>query len=186
MIASDLETAIDELQELVEGARVIAPFTGAVWWRADGARAVAVSVRPINGKPGERPPAPRSNSGLVPRTAHVGSDPVHQDRTKSRGLDQPQARTLYHRKLKSSPPSIKNLSAVVICASQTGCAKSGRYNRAGHYLITVPRVPLTPLRTAGFFFYSVLGPRGIGFCAVSGREGGPTKSLAPCSGLIVG
>src|SRR2546427_2033146 len=29
MIAPDLETAIDELQELVEGARVIAPFTGA-------------------------------------------------------------------------------------------------------------------------------------------------------------
>ena len=29
MIASDLETAIDELHELVEGARVIAPFTGA-------------------------------------------------------------------------------------------------------------------------------------------------------------
>src|SRR3989449_6712133 len=29
MIASDLETAIDELQELVEAARVIAPFTGA-------------------------------------------------------------------------------------------------------------------------------------------------------------
>jgi NAD-dependent protein deacetylase/lipoamidase len=29
MIASDLETAIDQLQELVEGARVIAPFTGA-------------------------------------------------------------------------------------------------------------------------------------------------------------
>ena len=29
MIATDLETAIDELQELVEGARVIAPFTGA-------------------------------------------------------------------------------------------------------------------------------------------------------------
>jgi len=78
---------------------------------------------------------------------------VHQDRTKSRGLDQPQARTLYHRKLKSSPPSIKNLSAVVICASQTGCAKSGRYTRAGHYLITVPRVPLTPLRTAGFFLF---------------------------------
>src|SRR5499426_2616140 len=29
MIAPDLETAIDELQELVEGARVMAPFTGA-------------------------------------------------------------------------------------------------------------------------------------------------------------
>ena len=29
MIAPDLETAIDELQELVEAARVIAPFTGA-------------------------------------------------------------------------------------------------------------------------------------------------------------
>jgi NAD-dependent deacetylase len=29
MIAPDLETAIDELQELVDGARVIAPFTGA-------------------------------------------------------------------------------------------------------------------------------------------------------------
>jgi NAD-dependent deacetylase len=29
MIAPDLETAIDKLQELVEGARVIAPFTGA-------------------------------------------------------------------------------------------------------------------------------------------------------------
>src|SRR3989449_10669781 len=29
MIATDLETAIDELQELVEAARVIAPFTGA-------------------------------------------------------------------------------------------------------------------------------------------------------------
>jgi len=29
MIAPDLETAIDELQELVESARVIAPFTGA-------------------------------------------------------------------------------------------------------------------------------------------------------------
>ena len=29
MIAPDLETAIDELQELLEGARVIAPFTGA-------------------------------------------------------------------------------------------------------------------------------------------------------------
>ena len=29
MIAPDLETAIDELEELVEGARVIAPFTGA-------------------------------------------------------------------------------------------------------------------------------------------------------------
>jgi NAD-dependent deacetylase len=29
MIAPDLETAIDRLQELVEGARVIAPFTGA-------------------------------------------------------------------------------------------------------------------------------------------------------------
>jgi NAD-dependent deacetylase len=29
MIASDLESAIDGLQELVEGARVIAPFTGA-------------------------------------------------------------------------------------------------------------------------------------------------------------
>jgi NAD-dependent protein deacetylase/lipoamidase len=29
MTASDLETAIDELQELVEAARVIAPFTGA-------------------------------------------------------------------------------------------------------------------------------------------------------------
>src|ERR671922_391983 len=29
MIAPDLETAIDELQELVDGARVVAPFTGA-------------------------------------------------------------------------------------------------------------------------------------------------------------
>ena len=29
MIASDLETAIDQLQELVEAARVVAPFTGA-------------------------------------------------------------------------------------------------------------------------------------------------------------
>src|ERR1700732_4928822 len=29
MIAPDLETAIDELQDLVESARVIAPFTGA-------------------------------------------------------------------------------------------------------------------------------------------------------------
>jgi NAD-dependent deacetylase len=29
MIAPDLETAIDELQELVDGARVISPFTGA-------------------------------------------------------------------------------------------------------------------------------------------------------------
>src|SRR5438132_11365240 len=29
MIAPDLETAIDELQDLVERARVIAPFTGA-------------------------------------------------------------------------------------------------------------------------------------------------------------
>ena len=29
MIAPDLETAVDELQELVETARVIAPFTGA-------------------------------------------------------------------------------------------------------------------------------------------------------------
>src|ERR1700694_4687749 len=29
MIAPDLETAIDELQELVDAARVIAPFTGA-------------------------------------------------------------------------------------------------------------------------------------------------------------
>ena len=29
MIAPDLESAIDELQELVDGARVIAPFTGA-------------------------------------------------------------------------------------------------------------------------------------------------------------
>src|SRR5262249_569327 len=29
MIAPDLETAIDELQELLESARVIAPFTGA-------------------------------------------------------------------------------------------------------------------------------------------------------------
>src|SRR5437588_12686055 len=29
MIAPDLETAIDELQGLVDGARVIAPFTGA-------------------------------------------------------------------------------------------------------------------------------------------------------------
>ena len=29
MIASDVETAIDELQSLVEAARVIAPFTGA-------------------------------------------------------------------------------------------------------------------------------------------------------------
>src|SRR5262249_35680013 len=29
MIAPDLETAIDELQELIESARVIAPFTGA-------------------------------------------------------------------------------------------------------------------------------------------------------------
>src|SRR5205809_5176774 len=29
MIAPDLETAINELQELVDGARVIAPFTGA-------------------------------------------------------------------------------------------------------------------------------------------------------------
>ena len=29
MIAPDLETAIDELQELIDGARVIAPFTGA-------------------------------------------------------------------------------------------------------------------------------------------------------------
>src|SRR3974390_410864 len=29
MIAPDVETAIDELQSLVDGARVIAPFTGA-------------------------------------------------------------------------------------------------------------------------------------------------------------
>ena len=29
MIAPDIETAIDRLQELVEGARVIVPFTGA-------------------------------------------------------------------------------------------------------------------------------------------------------------
>ena len=29
MIAPDLETASDELQDLVESARVIAPFTGA-------------------------------------------------------------------------------------------------------------------------------------------------------------
>src|ERR1041385_101919 len=29
MIAPDLETAIDQLQELVDGARVIVPFTGA-------------------------------------------------------------------------------------------------------------------------------------------------------------
>src|SRR5258706_14911502 len=29
MIAPDLETAIDHLQELVDGARVIVPFTGA-------------------------------------------------------------------------------------------------------------------------------------------------------------
>ena len=29
MIAPDLETAIDELQEFVEASRVIAPFTGA-------------------------------------------------------------------------------------------------------------------------------------------------------------
>ena len=29
MIAPDLETSIDELQDLVEGARLIAPFTGA-------------------------------------------------------------------------------------------------------------------------------------------------------------
>jgi len=35
--------------------------------------------------------------GLVPRTAHVGSDPVHQDRTKSRGLDQLSQRRLHHR-----------------------------------------------------------------------------------------
>src|SRR5262245_15568165 len=37
----------------------------------------------IIGKPGERPPAPWSNNGLVPRTAHVGSDPVHQDTTQT-------------------------------------------------------------------------------------------------------
>src|SRR6516165_8764175 len=46
------------------------------------------------------------------------------------------------------------------------------YACARHYLITVPRVPLTPPCTAGFFFPSVLGPRAIGFCAVSGSGSG--------------
>src|SRR5215468_8704656 len=94
-------------------------------------------------KPGERPPAPWSNNGLVPRTAHVGSDPVHQDRTESRGFP-PISSDIIPSELKSSPPSLKNLSAVVIYASQTGRGKSGSYACAGHYLITVPCVPLTP------------------------------------------
>src|SRR6516162_4899710 len=54
-------------------------------------------------------------------------------------------------------PTIKNLSAVVIYASQTGRAKSGSYACAGHYLITAPRVPLTPLCTAGFFLPEIGG-----------------------------
>ena len=89
---------------------------------------------------------------------------MHQDRTKSRGLDQPSDfRRHYTIGIKIFPPSLKNLSAVVIYASQTGRAKSGSYARAGHYLITVPRVPCNPATKRGSFFTSILGPRGIRF-----------------------